>query len=100
MYIAMNRFKIVSGKEDEFEAIWKNRDSHLKDVEGFVKFNLLKSKTYDEYTLFASHSVWDSAEHFVNWTKSDAFRLVHKNAGSAKGVYMGHPEFEGFEVVI
>tara|TARA_B100001029_G_C14906905_1_gene364176 strand:+ start:116 stop:418 length:303 start_codon:yes stop_codon:yes gene_type:complete len=100
MYIAMNRFKIVSGKEDEFEAIWKNRDSHLKDVKGFVKFNLLKSKTYDEYTLFASHSVWDSAEHFVNWTKSDAFRLAHKNSGSAKGVYMGHPEFEGFEVVI
>tara|TARA_B100000700_G_C14382672_1_gene551143 strand:+ start:203 stop:505 length:303 start_codon:yes stop_codon:yes gene_type:complete len=100
MYIAMNRFKIVLGKEEEFEAIWKNRDSHLKDVDGFMEFNLLRSKTSDEYTLFASHSVWVSSQHFVKWTKSEAFRLAHKNSGFAKGVYTGHPEFEGFEVVI
>ena len=35
MYIAMNRFKIVKGKEDIFEDIWKNRDSHLDNVTGF-----------------------------------------------------------------
>ena len=28
-YIAMNRFKIVRGKEDIFEKIWKERDSKL-----------------------------------------------------------------------
>ena len=32
MYIAMNRFKIVIGKETQFEDIWRNRDSHLKNV--------------------------------------------------------------------
>ena len=42
MYIAMNRFKIVKGKETEFENIWKNRDSHLEGVEGFKEFNLVK----------------------------------------------------------
>ena len=41
MYIAMNEFKIVLGKENEFENLWKNRESHLGDVEGFIKFNLL-----------------------------------------------------------
>ena len=35
MYIAMNRFKILKGKETEFENVWKNRDTHLKDVPGF-----------------------------------------------------------------
>ena len=53
-FIAMNRFKIELGFENDFEA----------------------------------------------WTKSEAFRLAHKNAGSNKDLYLGHPEFEGFEVVI
>ena len=35
MFIAMNRFKIVPGKEREFENVWKDRDTHLKDVEAF-----------------------------------------------------------------
>ena len=44
MYIAMNRFKIILGRETEFEKIWKERDTHLDDVPGFKKFNLIKGK--------------------------------------------------------
>ena len=44
MYIAMNRFKIVLGRENDFEKIWKERDTHLKNVPGFKKFNLIKGK--------------------------------------------------------
>ena len=57
MYIAMNRFKIKLGKEEQFENIWKTRDSHLDEVDGFIEFNLLRSKSNDTYTLFASHRV-------------------------------------------
>ena len=32
MFIAMNRFKIVPGKENEFERVWKERDTHLSKV--------------------------------------------------------------------
>ena len=38
-FIAMNRFKIISGKEEIFEEIWKSRDTHLENVSGFKKFN-------------------------------------------------------------
>ena len=38
----MNRFKIVKGKEIEFENVWKNRDTHLANVPGFKTFNLVK----------------------------------------------------------
>ena len=96
----MNRFKIVLGKEKEFEDIWKNRDTHLKDVPGFKEFNLVKGDTNNEHTLYASHSIWDSKNDFINWTKSEAFRLAHKNSGQHKGLYIGHPNFEGFEVVL
>ena len=31
----MNRFKIVPGKDREFENVWKVRDTHLNDGDGF-----------------------------------------------------------------
>ena len=100
MYIAMNRFKIVIGKEKKFEKIWINRDSQLNNVKGFVNFNLIKGETKENHTLYASHSTWKSENDFINWTKSESFRLAHKNAGKNSDVYLGHPEFEGFDIVI
>ena len=100
MYIAMNRFKIILGRETKFEKIWKERDTHLDDVPGFKKFNLIKGKKKDNHRLYASHSEWNSEQDFVNWTKSDAFRQAHKGAGQHSDIYLGHPEFEGFEVII
>jgi heme-degrading monooxygenase HmoA len=100
MYIAMNRFKIVKGKEKEFENVWRTRDSYLKDIEGFINFNLIKGETYEDYTLYASHSSWKTEKNFLNWTKSESFRLAHKGAGKHKNIYIGHPEFEGFKVIL
>ena len=100
MFIAMNRFKVKLGEESYFENVWKNRDTHLNKVPGFKKFNLIKSESYEAYTLYASHSEWESKKDFINWTKSEAFRMAHKNAGVHKSVYLDHPQFEGFEVVI
>lgn len=100
MYIAMNRFRIALGKEDEFIQIWKNRESHLDQVPGFQRFHLLRGPANEEYTLFASHSVWDSHAAFEAWTHSESFRRAHANAGGSKGIYLGPPQFEGFEVVL
>jgi hypothetical protein len=36
---------------------------------------------------------------FEAWTKSEAFRAAHRGAGQNKPLYLGHPEFEGFEVL-
>ena len=96
----MNRFKIILGKENDFENVWKTRETYLDDVEGFIDFNLLRGDSTDEFTLYSSHSIWQSKEHFVAWTKSEAFRKAHKNAGENKPLYLGHPEFEGFNVVL
>ncbi len=100
MYIAMNRFKIINGKEKKFLAIWKNRNTYLKEVKGFKKFNLIKGKPSKDYILFVSHSTWESEKDFINWTKSDSFRKAHRDAGSHSNLYLGHPEFEGFAIVL
>ena len=100
MFIAMNRFKIVKGREMDFEEIWRNRKSQLDDVPGFQEFYLVRGNSEETHTLYASHSTWNSQNDFVNWTKSKAFRLAHKGAGKHGDLYIGHPIFEGFEVVV
>lgn len=99
MFIAMNRFKVTLGSEEEFIRVWKNRESHLDTVPGFKEFNLLKGPSTEEYTLFASHSTWESRDAFEAWTKSEAFRKAHANAGGTRDIYLGPPQFEGFETV-
>jgi heme-degrading monooxygenase HmoA len=99
MFIAMNRFQVNLGREADFEAIWLERDTHLREVPGFVSFNLLKGPEREDHRLYASHSLWASREAFEAWTRSEAFRLAHMDAGGSRDVYAGHPQFEGFDVL-
>jgi len=96
MFIAMNRFKVNKGAEHDFEQLWLTRETHLEDVPGFVEFQLLKGPERDDHVLYASHSLWRSHGDFEAWTRSEAFRKAHANAGGGKALYLGHPEFEGF----
>lgn len=100
MFIAMNRFRIVKGQEAAFERIWAERDSHLDGVPGFKEFDLLRGPEAEDHTLYASHTVWQSRQHFEDWTNSDAFRKAHAGAGGARDIYLGPPQFEGFETVL
>ena len=100
MFIAMNRFKVLPGKEDAFEDVWRNRESRLEEVPGFVRFHLMRGAKADDHTLYASHTEWRDEEAFVAWTKSEHFRVAHRNAGSNDKLYDGHPNFEGFAAVI
>lgn len=100
MFIAMNRFRITPGREDVFEELWRSRDSHLDGVPGFREFHLLRGATDEECTLFASHTIWDSREAFEAWTQSESFKKAHAQARAPSGTYLGHPQFEGFEVIL
>jgi heme-degrading monooxygenase HmoA len=99
MYIAMNRFKVAKGAESAFEAVWLLRETHLDRVAGFVAFHLLRGPEREDHVLYASHTIWADKDAFVAWTQSQPFRDAHRNAGGNKPLYLGHPEFEGFEVL-
>ena len=99
MFIAMNRFQVVPQHEREFEQVWKERDTHLTDVPGFIEFHLLRGPRSETYTLYSSHTVWASRADFEAWTRSEAFREAHQSAGSHGHLYLDHPHFEGFEVL-
>jgi len=62
-----------------------------------------------EYTLYIFHSEWHSKNDFINWTKSNSFKLAYKNPTSQKNLflgppdfdfYQGQPDFEGFKLIM
>jgi heme-degrading monooxygenase HmoA len=97
MFIAMNNFKVAEGKEQEFEEIWKGRDTYLHEVPGIIRFALLRGDSTGEYI---SHSTWESRDAFIAWTKSEAFVAGHRGGGSLMGVLAGPPQIRTFEAVI
>ncbi|WP_299687787.1 antibiotic biosynthesis monooxygenase [uncultured Tateyamaria sp.] len=100
MFIAMNRFTVTTENADAFEALWLDRDSHLKMMDEFVAFHMLKGPEANDGTrLYASHTVWASETAFRAWTRSDAFRAAHKGAGQTAKLHVGSPTFEGFSVI-
>ncbi|PFG72839.1 antibiotic biosynthesis monooxygenase family protein [Tepidiforma thermophila] len=96
MFVAMNRFSINPGREADFEAAWRTRESYLASVPGFVRFALLKGDEPGEYI---SHSTWESRAAFEAWTRSEAFRAAHSQAPMS-GVLAAPPRLSVYEAVL
>ena len=101
MFIAMNRFQVKKGAEIAFETVWSTRESYLGKMSGFVEFHLLKGPEAEDHTLYSSHTIWTDKASFEAWTRSEEFRRAHARADNRTGesLYIGHPRFEGFEVI-
>jgi heme-degrading monooxygenase HmoA len=101
MFIAMNRFQVNQGKEAAFEDMWRNRETYLDEVPGFVAFALLRNwLTSDAKTTeYISHSTWRSREDFEAWRDSESFTRGHAQ-GSVAGILAGHPELALYETVL
>jgi heme-degrading monooxygenase HmoA len=99
MFLAMNRFQVIKGSEAGFEDVWLSRDTYLDKVPGFVEFHLLRGPEAEDHTLYASHTIWKDRASFEAWTRSEEFRAAHARAGGNKPLYLGHPQFEGFEAI-
>ena len=101
MFIAMNRFKVLKDATQDFEQLWLSRESRLHELDGFVEFHMLRGPEREDHVLYSSHTIWASKAHFEAWTRSEQFRASHTRAstGSNRPLTLGHPEFEGFEVI-
>ncbi len=99
MYLAMNRFTVPLENAAEFEELWLSRESRLADLDGFVAFDMLKGAEEDGAILYASHTVWQTEDHFRAWTQSSEFRASHARAGQSRKLHTGAPKFEGFRSI-
>ena len=97
LFIAMNHFEVDPSRTEEFEARWRERETHLAEVPGFRHFALLRG---DEAGRYASHTTWENRAAFEAWTRSEAFRRAHAQARLPEGVLRGHPQLRTYEAVI
>ncbi len=96
MFVAMNNFKVAPGREADFEKQWRERETYLEGVPGFVEFMLLKSDNAGDYI---SHTRWQDRESFIAWTQSEAFAKGHRQ-GSLAGVLEGPPVIGLYDAVL
>jgi len=85
VFLSQNRFAVKSGQEVAFETKWKNRESKLRDVPGFVSFFMQRrdaTKADDGYNYVAS-TIWKDRASFEAWRGSSQFAAAHKNADAA-----------------
>ncbi len=104
--IAMNRFRIAPGREEDFLEVWRNRDSHLDEVPGFKKlkklkkFKMLQGDKQDDHTVFISHSVWDREKSLP---RLGPVRSLPQGPRQCQVTFRHLPwptKFEGYEVVL
>jgi heme-degrading monooxygenase HmoA len=91
MYLAMNHFRVTGDNAAAFEKAWRERESFLAGVPGFLAFHLMRGPAEPDGAVpFASHTTWESEAAFVAWTRSEAFRRAHAQSG-AGGLTLGPP---------
>jgi heme-degrading monooxygenase HmoA len=82
VYVAMNRFTVLPGKEEAFERRWAERESKLENMDGFLTFLLLRRdalKAEDGYN-YSTLTVWRSKEDFQAWRE-----IVRQLRGALQG---------------
>lgn len=78
--IVYNVVQVPEAGREQFEQAFAQRQSRLKETDGFEGFELLRRDDGSEY-LVASR--WRDQAAFDAWVNSDAFKHAHKNADAS-----------------
>lgn len=90
-FVACNQFFVPAENAQEFELRWKNRESKLKDCEGFVAFSMMRRDAggkghgvvpMDENSepTYTSTTIWKDKASFDQWRSGNAFKKAHGGA--------------------
>ena len=103
MFIAMNRFQVVPDKGEEFERIWRERETYLDGVPGFVRFTLLRNGgghgTPPNPGEYISHSTWASRAKLGLCVHASKAARGHAQ-GSLMGILAGPPTVTLYDAVL
>lgn len=82
-YVVMNVVEVPSTGTEPFETAFAQRQSRLKEVDGFAGFELLRRDGVGEdgeSSEFLVISRWRDRAAFDGWRSSDAFKHAHRGA--------------------
>lgn len=76
-YVVMNVVEVPTTGTEAFEEAFAQRQSRLKDVDGFTGFELMRRDNDQEFLVI---SRWRDEDAFSAWRSSDHFKQAHRNA--------------------
>jgi len=94
-FVACNQFFVSPENAAAFEMRWADRESKLKECEGFVSFSMLRrdakakghgtSPMTDDEPSYLSTTIWENRAAFDSWRKGSSFQQAHgqKKEGEA-----------------
>ena len=90
-FVACNQFFVPQENAVAFEQRWANRESKLRECEGFVGFSMLRRdgqyrghgtvEMTEEDPTYVSTTIWKDQASFQKWRKSAAFGQAHSSGG-------------------
>ena len=103
MVVVLTKFPIKEAFHEAYrthlkEAVTKHE---IERQAGFVEMKLLAPKSIPhmgENNMFVIETRWESMQHFMAYTQSDAFKKSHENMPSAAW-FAGKPGVEIYETI-
>jgi len=96
MIVVANRITVAPGSEAAFEERFRQRQSKLRQVRGFVRNELLRPINGDCYIVMTH---WVGRGAFEAWKESEAFKQAHANPPPS-GMFAAPSVLEIHEVVL
>jgi heme oxygenase (mycobilin-producing) len=96
MYQVNNKIPIES--EDHLRILkerFSGATARMKAVPGFISFRLLKA---EDGSHVVAETIFESKEHFIQWTESDHFKQAHGGRGGSSERRRAH--VDAFEILI
>lgn len=82
MYVVMNRLTVAPEGAAGLEVGFAHSGERMRQTPGCVGFQLLREEAEGD-PVYLAVTQWRDKEAFTAWTRSDAFRRAHANAGSS-----------------
>lgn len=95
MIVVANRISVAPGYEQAFEQRFAERESHLREVPGFIRNLVLRPMQGSPYVVV---TFWQDMASFEAWTQSESFRQAHARPSSPE-MYTAPSVLEIHEVV-
>lgn len=97
MILVSNRITVNPDYAEAFEATFQNRAGRVENMEGFVRFQILRPT--QEGQPYVVQTFWENAEAFENWKNSDAFKAQHGRSRTLpEEALLGRPQIEVHEI--
>jgi heme oxygenase (mycobilin-producing) len=82
LFVAISRFRVANGMEEEVRAAFRDRPHLVEDADGFVRLEVLNpTEASEEFWLL---TWWTDEESFRRWHRSHLYRDSH--SGIPKGL--------------